>query len=109
MWKMMKMYLKEQDQRAIGEQQIQKETEVPDQEEEQPVNKDQQGVPNPTVPKNEQNVQVKSEQNINQASDPVYTIVPTREFVPKPWKYEKCHPLDLIISDLKTTYKLDPK
>ena len=40
---------KEQDQRTIGEQLIQEQTEVPDQAE-QPVNEDQQDVPNPAVP-----------------------------------------------------------
>ena len=46
---------KKKDQREIGEQLIQEETELPNQEEEQPVYEDQQGVPNPAVPRNEQN------------------------------------------------------
>ena len=46
------LMIKEQDQRAIGEQLIQEENVVPDQEEEQPINEDQQGVPNPVVPQN---------------------------------------------------------
>ena len=91
---------KEQDQTANEEQQIQNETEVPDLEEEQPVNDNQQGVPNLAVPTNEQNDQAEAEQNVNQVSDPVSTIVPIREFVPEPWKHQKSHPLDLIISDL---------
>ena len=90
---------KEKDQRAIGEQLIQEQTEVPDQAE-QLVNKDQQGVPNPAVPRNEQNDLVEDELNSNQVSDPVPTIFPTKEFVAKPLKYQKCHPLNLIISDL---------
>ena len=52
---------KEQDQRAIGEWQIQDETEEPDLEEEQPVNEDQQGVSNLAVPGNEQNDQAETE------------------------------------------------
>ena len=52
---------KEQDQRAIGEWQIQDETEEPDLEEEQPVNEDQQGVSNLVVPGNEQNDQAETE------------------------------------------------
>ena len=90
---------REQDQRAIAEQLILEQTEVPDQAE-QPVNEDQHGVPNLVVPRNEQNDQVEAEQNIGQVSDPISSTVPTREFVPKPWKYKKCHPLDSIISDL---------
>ena len=56
---------KEQDQRATGKQQIQEETEVPNQEEEQSVNEEQQGVSNPAVPRNEHNDQVEVEQNVN--------------------------------------------
>ena len=91
----MKMQLKSK----IKEQLIQEQTEVPDQTE-QLVNEDQQGVPNPAIPRDEQNDSVQAEQNNNQVNDLEPTTVPTREFVPKPWKYQKCHPLDLMISDL---------
>ena len=90
---------KEQDQRAIWEQLIQEQIEVPNQAE-QPVNEDLQGVPNPVVPRNEQDDQVEVEQNINQVSDLISTTVLTREFVPKPWEHQKFHPFDLIISNL---------
>ena len=73
--------IKEQDQKAIGEQLIQEQTEAPDLAEQQ-VNKDQQGVPNPAVPRNEQDDQVEDEQNINQVSDPVSTTVPQENLCP---------------------------
>ena len=91
--------MKVQDQRTVGEQLIQEQIEVPDNTE-RLVNEDQQVVPNTVVPRNEQTDPVEVEQNNNQFNDPNHTTVPTREFVPKPWKYQKCHPLDLIVSDL---------
>ena len=91
---------KQQDQRIEGEQQIHEETEESDQDQEQPVNQDQQTVPNPAAPTNEQTDQTEAEQNNNQNNNPEPSTVPSREFVPKPWKYQKYHPLDSIISDL---------
>ena len=61
---------------------------------------DQQAITNLTVPINEQTDLVEAEQNNNQVNDPKPTKVPPREFVPKSWRYKKCHPLDLIVSDL---------
>ena len=75
---------RQQDQRTEGEQLIQQEAEVSDQNQEQPVNHEQQTVPNPAVPTNEQIHSVKAEQNNNQDNNPEPSTVPTREFVPKP-------------------------
>ena len=91
--------MKEQDQRTVGEQLIQEQIEVPDNTK-QLVNEDQQAVPNTAVLRNKQTNPAENEQNKNQVNDPEPTTVPTREFVPKPWRYQKCHPLDLIVSDL---------
>ena len=33
-------------------------------------------------------------------TNPEHITVPTKEFVPKPWKYQKYHPLNLIVNDL---------
>ena len=64
------------------------------------MNEDQQAVPNTAIPRNEQTDAADNEQNNNQVNDPEPTTVPAREFVPKPWRYKKCHPLDLIVGDL---------
>ena len=82
--------MKEQNQGTAGEQPIQEDAERSDQDQELPVHQDQQTVPNPAIPIYEQ-VDPVAEQNNNETNDPEHTTVPTREFVPKPWKYQKCH------------------
>ena len=77
--------IKEQDQRTIGEQLIQEQIEVPNNTE-QLANEDQQAIPNTIVPSNEQTYPAENEQNNNQVNDPEPTTVPTREFVPIPWR-----------------------
>ena len=56
---------RQQDQRTEGEQLIQQEAKVSDQNQEQPVNQEQQTVPNLAVPTNEQIHLVEAEQNNN--------------------------------------------